>query len=382
MFKKKLEECIRKSCGTEKPLTLYEPYFISNEKKYLSLCIEENYVSYIGKYVKEFEESLKRFIGVKHAIAMVNGTSALHIALIASGIKSDEEVLLPSFTFIATANAVSYIGAIAHFIDIEDKFLGICPNKLEEYLTEIIVQKNGLSYNKVTNRRISAIILTHTFGFSSYGIKIQEIARKYNLIFIEDAAQSLGSFEENIHTGNFGIAGALSFNGNKIITTGGGGAVVTNDDAIAAKVYHLSTTAKKNILYHYVHDEIGYNYRMPNINAAVGCAQIEVLNTFLQNKRNLSERYFFNLRELEEINFLTEREGTKANYWLNTIVLNNNIDLNEILEFLNQNGIGARAAWQPLHTLSCYKDNPRSNSLFVTENMFKRVINIPSSAFL
>ena len=378
----KITSAVRRACKSEKPLSLCEPYFIGNEKQYLINCIDTNFVSYVGEYVVKFEKALTEYTGAKHALALVNGTCALQMAIIGAGVLSGEEVLLPTFTFIATANAVSHCNAIPHFIDIEPDFLGICPIKLLEYLKDIAIIKNdGFTYNKNTGRKIVALVVMHTFGFPVHMAPLMQIAKEYNLQLIEDAAQSLGSFENGVHTGNFGIASSLSFNGNKIITTGGGGAVITNDDAVAKKIRHISTTAKKLVPYHFVHDEIGYNYRMSNINAALGCAQMESLELFLANKRNLTERYKEAFKEIDEVKLLTEKAGTSSNYWLNVIVLKEDWDLQKILEYTNKNGIGTRAAWNLLHMLPMYQNNPRAN-LDISKKMFQRVLNIPSSSFL
>jgi perosamine synthetase len=335
-------------------------------------------VSYLGEYVKKFEQSIKSFTNAKHAIAIVNGTCALHIAMICSGVQRNEEVFVPSFTFVATINAISYVGAIPHFIDIDPSHCVICPIKLQEYLEKIaVIKSDGFTYNASTGRKITAIVVMHTFGHPVDLEPISIIAKKYNLVLIEDSAQSLGSFYKGVHTGNFGLVGIFSFNGNKIITTGGGGAIITNDDAIAKKIMHISTTAKKAIPYRFVHDEVGYNYRMPNINAAVGLAQMECLSQILERKRNIAHKYNELFSKIKEITFLIERKESIANYWLNAIILKDATALEEVLKTTNESGIQTRPAWNLMHTLPMYLTCPKSD-LSVSEDIASRLINIPS----
>ena len=273
------------------PVGLHEPIFAGNEQKYVRDCIDSTYVSSVGKYVSKFEEDLARYVGVKHAVAMVNGTSALHLGLLISGVQEGDEVLIPSLTFVATANAVKYLGATPHFVDAEVDSLGIDPNKLGLYLEKISKIESGRCVNKSTGRRISAIIPMHTFGHASKMDEIADIARRFNLVIIEDAAEGLGSKYKGSHVGNLGNLGILSFNGNKIVTTGGGGAILTNSEKLASKAKHLSTTAKVNHEWKFVHDEVAFNYRMPNLNAALGCAQLESLEEKVNLKRELQVKY-------------------------------------------------------------------------------------------
>jgi perosamine synthetase len=281
--------------------SLHEPYFCGNEWKYVKKTLDENYVSSIGSFVNKFEDQIKRFTKSKYAIPVVNGTEALHLSLVACGVNSNDEVLVPTITFVGTANAVTYSGATPHFVDSELETLGIDPIKLETYLEKITIKKGKFYFNKKTKRRIKAILPVHIFGNICKIDKILEIAKKYNLVVIEDAAEALGSFFKNKHAGTFGSIGCFSFNGNKILTTGGGGAIITNNKLLAKKIKHLSTTAKINHRWEYIHDEVGYNFRMPNLNAALGSAQIENLNKFLKSKRKLFNKYY------DEFKYITNK---------------------------------------------------------------------------
>jgi len=281
---------IRKVVGKQKH-HLHEPLFCGNEIKYLKKTITTNLVSSIGPFVKKFENQITKFTKSKYAISVVNGTEALHLSLVACGVKNNDEVLVPTITFVGTANAIVYSGGIPHFVDSEFETLGIDPLKLEKYLEEITIKKGKFYFNKKTKKRIKAIIPVHVFGNICKIDKLLKIAKKYNLVVIEDAAEALGSFFKNKHAGTFGLVGCFSFNGNKIITTGGGGAIITNNKSLSKKIRHLSTTAKINHRWEYIHDAVGYNFRMPNINAALGYAQMENLNNFLKSKRKLFLKY-------------------------------------------------------------------------------------------
>ena len=362
---------------------LHIPIFEGNEIEYVTDCIKSNFVSSVGEYVNRFEEAIAKFTGVKYAILTVNGTSALHISLLLAGVKRDDEVLMPAMTFIATANAVSYIGAIPHFIDVDENTLGIDANKLDSYLETICEIRDNECFNKHTNRKITAIVPMHTFGHSIDIDKLIEVANKYNIKKVEDAAESLGSFYKGVHTGNFGLLSAISFNGNKIITTGGGGCILTNDEELAKKAKHITTTAKIPHPYEYVHDKIGYNYRMPALNAALGLAQIEKLPEFIEKKRELALYYKKLLSDIEEIEFFTEPEYAKSNYWLNAIILKEvNKELrDEILKKTNENGIMTRPIWRLMHHLEMFKNCPKMD-LSISESLENRIINIPSTANL
>lgn len=362
---------------------LHIPIFEGNEIEYVTDCIKSNFVSSVGEYVNKFEEAICRYTGAKYAILTVNGTSALHISLMLAGVKENDEVLMPSLTFIATSNAVSYIKAIPHFVDVEEKSLGIDADKLDEYLSSIAIMENEVCINKKTKRKIKAIVPMHTFGHPVDMDKLKKVAEKYNLEIVEDAAESLGSFYKGIHTGNFGKLSAISFNGNKIITTGGGGCILANDEELAKKAKHLTTTAKIPHPWEYEHDMIGYNYRMPALNAALGLAQIEKLPEFIEKKRILANKYKELFADCKEFKFFTEPEYAKSNYWLNAIILNKGYEnlRDDILKETNESGIMTRPIWKLMHHLTMFKECPKMD-LTVSESLEKRVINIPSSAYL
>jgi len=362
---------------------LHNPVFEGNEEEYLVDCVRSNFVSSVGAYVDKFEEMLSEYTGVKRAVVAMNGTAALHICFLVVGVGPGDEILLPSLTFVATANAVSYSGATPHFVDVEKNTLGIDADKLDSYLSEISNIENGICYNKKTGKIIKAVLPMHTFGHPVDMDKLKVVADKYNLKIIEDAAESLGSFYKGKHTGNFGDVTALSFNGNKIITTGGGGAILTNDDYLADRAKYLTTTAKVPHKWEYFHDVVGYNYRMPALNAALGCAQMEQLEKFIKQKRDLAMRYAEAFDNLQGVSFFTEPEFAKSNYWLNTIILSDELVTlrDEILDYTNKNGIMTRPIWTPMHKLPMYKSCPKMDLSF-TENIEKRIINIPSSAWL
>ena len=299
---------------------LHEPTFNEIEVSYVSDCITSGWVSSVGKYVTRFEQDLANYVGVKRAVAVVNGTAALHVAMKIVGVKANDEVLMPALTFIATANAVSYLKAIPHFIDVEYETLGIDAKKLDDYLTEISIMQDGLCVNKETGRIIRAVVPMHTFGHAVNLEALQQVSDKYNITMIEDAAESLGTMYKGKMTGSFGKASALSFNGNKIITTGGGGAILTNDEALANYAKHITTTAKKPHVWEFEHDEVAYNYRMPNINAALGCAQLEKITDFLASKRALTAKYQDIFATMSGVTLFTEPIHSTSNYWLQTIL--------------------------------------------------------------
>lgn len=361
--------------------SLHEPEFRGHEWDYVKECLDTGWVSSVGKYVDRFEKDLATFCEVKHAVAVVNGTAALHICLKIVDVKRDDEVLIPSLTFIATANAVSYTGAIPHFVDVSEKTLGLDPVKLGLYLKKISEIKNGECFNKITKRRIRAVVPMHTFGHPVDMDKLIEVCQEFKLALVEDAAESLGSYYKGKHTGNFGIVSALSFNGNKVITTGGGGAILTNDEKLAALAKHLTTTAKTPHKWSFSHDHIGYNYRLPNINAALGCAQLESLPAFLKNKRHLAKKYQEALSGVKGIRFFTEPEFATSNYWLNVILLDEpSLSLrDELLEAFHQTGVMARPAWCLMHELKIYKDCPQMDDLSVSKKLEMSLINLPSS---
>jgi len=384
MNKLSIEICERiKSVIGHSKVGLHEPFFNSSEKENLFDCIDSSYVSSVGEYVNIFEKMIEDFTKSKKAIALVNGTSALHLALKVSGIKPNEEIICPSLTFVATANAISYMDAKPHFVDINEKTLGIDPLALEDWLDKIIIKKKGKSINKNTGRVVSAIIPMHTFGHPLEINSIVKIAEKYNLIVIEDAAESLGSLYKGKHTGTFGKIGVLSFNGNKIVTTGGGGALITNDLEIASLAKHLSRTAKVEHKWKLIHNQIGFNYRMPNLNASIGCAQMKKLPSFIQSKRSLFLKYKEVFKSLLGVRIFSEPANSRSNYWLQTLILDKGYEgeIEDILEITNKEGIMTRPSWELMHHLQMYKNCPRA-PLPISESLAKRIINIPSSAFL
>lgn len=365
-------------------IALHEPDFSGNEGKYVKECIDTGWVSSVGKFVDSFEENLADFTRAKHAIAVVNGTSALHVCLKLVGVETHDEVLVPTLTFVATANAVSYCGATPHFIDSSENTLGLDPEKLGRYLEEISEIKTEGCYNRKTGRRIKAVIPVHTFGHPVDLDPLLEICNRFRLELVEDAAESLGSYYKGRHTGNLGKVSALSFNGNKIVTTGGGGAILTNNPQLAKLAKHLTTTARVAHRWSFSHDMIGFNYRLPNINAALGCAQLEQLPQFIENKRKLAEKYCNAFSNINGICFFSEPIFAKSNYWLNVLLLDRKFESrrDELLEVTNRLGIMTRPTWSLMHEQNIYKDCPRMEDLSVAKDLERRLINIPSSAVL
>ncbi len=366
-----------------KNIGLHEPCFAGKEWEYVKDCLDTGWVSSVGKYVDTFEEKLAEYTGVKRAVAVVNGTAALHISLKLVGVEQGDEVLTPAMTFIATTNAITYCGAIPHFVDSEKRTMGIDPHKLADYLSEIAEVRDGCCFNRLTGRRLKAILPMHTFGHPVDIDPLIDVSHRFGLELVEDAAESLGSYYKGRHTGNWGKVAALSFNGNKIVTTGGGGAILTNDEELGRMAKHITTTAKLPHKWAFVHDQIGYNYRLPNINAALGCAQLEQLPGFLANKRALADRYAKAFAEVEGATFFTEREYARSNYWLNVLMIDNAtaLERDALLEALQQQGIMVRPVWVLMHRLPMYESCPRSD-LSVAENLEHLIINLPSSAFL
>ena len=365
------------------PIKLHEPTFDGNETQYVKDCIESTYVSSVGKYVDKFEIELAKYTGAKYAVSLVNGTSALHLALKLAGVKAGEEVLVQAFNFVAAANAITYCGATPHFVDIEAENLGIDPNKLQSYLSEISKKNGEQIENVITGRCIKALVVMHTFGHPSKMYELAGVAKKFNLVLIEDAAESIGSYYDKKHTGTMGLMGTMSFNGNKTITTGGGGAILTNDSELAKQAKHLSTTAKSFHKWAFIHDEIGYNFRMPNINAALGCAQLEQLPSKLESKRNLYKMYKSEFSKVNGISLIEEPSGCESNYWLQGLKLDSpNLNLrDEILENLNSAELMSRPAWNLTNSLTPYLKCPSMN-LENSISLFESIINIPSSKML
>ncbi len=362
---------------------LHAPQFQGQEWDYLKQCLDSTFVSSVGPFVDRFEAELAAYTGARYAVAVMNGTAALHIALLLAGVQPGEEVLVPTLTFVATANAVRYCGATPHFVDSEETTLGVAAGPLGQYLEQHTTQQNGQCVNSSTGRVIRALVPMHTFGHPVDLKGLTDIVEAFNLVLVEDAAESLGSFYQGQHTGTFGRWGTLSFNGNKTITTGGGGALLTNDPDLAQRAKHLTTTAKVPHAWDYVHDQVGYNYRMPNINAALGCAQLEQLPGFLTSKRRLYDRYCDAFTGLGLVKLMAEPPGCKSNYWLQTLILDEAVadQRDAILTATNQAGLMTRPAWRLMHELEPYRHCPRS-PLPVAESLGRRLINLPSSAGL
>ena len=389
-------------------IPLHDPRFVGNEKKYLNECIDSNFVSSVGEFVGRFEKMCAEYTGAKYAVAAMNGTAALHIALHLSGVQRDDEVITQALTFIATANAISYTGAHPVFLDVDRETMGLSPSAVEAWLKENVEMRRGtpvsnlspsggtegstyipnqgteggllFPFNKTTGRRIAACVPMHTFG---HPVKIDELLKvlyKYNIPMVEDSAESIGSYYKGKHTGTFGKFGILSFNGNKIITTGGGGMILTDDEELAKMAKHLTTQAKVPHAWEYVHDHIGYNYRLTNLNAAMGCAQMESLDYLLGLKRTLAENYkeFFND---SEFGFFSEPEHCKSNYWLNVIITKDKAQQTEVLEYTNKNGVMTRPIWELMNRLPMFahcQTDSLENSIWFAD----RVVNIPSSAII
>ncbi|MBU3604137.1 LegC family aminotransferase [Polynucleobacter sp. AP-Kaivos-20-H2] len=375
-------DAITRAIGA-KPSVLHEPCFQGNEWLYLKECLDSTFVSSVGKFVDRFESDLAKYTGAAHAVAVVNGTAALHVALTVIDVGKGDEVLVPAATFIATANAVSYCGATPHFYDCLPNNLGADFSKLRDYLLRNTRQSLGQCININTNKKIKAIIPMHVFGHPVEMDELLNLCKEFNIDLVEDAAESLGSFYRGRHTGTFGKIGVLSFNGNKIITTGGGGALLTNDSSLAKRLKHITTTAKISHPWNYYHDEIGYNYRLPNLNAALGCAQLEGVNRLVNKKRELYSVYKKTFEGIDGISLISEPRECKSNYWLQGVVIDERFEhlRDTLLKSSNEAGIGVRPLWTLMHQLEIYANCPRMD-LTNAESMVKRVINIPSSPTL
>lgn len=369
---------IKDAFPEQKFIPLHAPIFHGNERKYLMDAIDSTYVSSVGAYVNKFEEMMCDITGASHAVAIVNGTNALHLALILAGVSRSDEVLTQSLTFIATCNAISYLSATPVFIDVDKDTIGLSPTSLSEFLKKNAKKgEDGLCYNTQSGRRIKACVPMHTFGLPCRVDEIAQICDQWNITLIEDAAESLGSYYQGRHTGTFGQMGTFSFNGNKTVTCGGGGAIVTNDEKLARRAKHLSTQAKVPHAWEFVHDEIGFNYRMPNLNAALACAQLEQLNSFVSNKRDLARQYQQKFEQLK-ITALKEITGAKSNCWLNGFFLENRNQRNHFLKYSNENGVMTRPVWELMHRLPMFSSNDNP-SLPNSEWVADRLVNIPSS---
>ncbi len=367
--------------GTEKTVSLHAPLFIGNEKKYLNECIDTTFVSSVGKFVDRFEEEMAAYTGAKKAVVCVSGTNALHMAMMLVGVECDDEVLTQALTFIATCNAISYIGAHPVFIDVDMETLGLSPKAVKAWLEKNAELKKGVCYNKKTGRRVKACIPMHTFGHPVKIDELVQICNEWHLELVEDAAESIGSLYKGQHTGTFGKVGAISFNGNKTITTGGGGMLLFQDEELGKLAKHLTTQAKVPHRWAFVHDHIGYNYRMPNINAALGCAQLENLDRYVENKRETAQIYADFFKNIPDITFFTEPENCRSNYWLNVVMLKGKAAQQEFLEYTNDHGVMTRPVWELMNRLEMFK-HCETDGLKNTEWLADRIVNIPSSVRL
>lgn len=366
---------------SEETVPLHAPLFIGNEKKYLEECIDTTFVSSVGKFVDRFEEGIASYTGAKKAVVCVNGTNALHMAMMLVGVERDDEVLTQALTFIATCNAISYIGAHPVFIDVDMETLGLSPKAVQAWLEKNAEMKNGVCHNKKTGRRIKACVPMHTFGHPVKIDRLVEICNEWHIELVEDAAESIGSLYKGQHTGTFGKVGAISFNGNKTITTGGGGMLLFQDEELGKLAKHLTTQAKVPHRWAFVHDHIGYNYRMPNINAALGCAQLENLDRYVENKRETAQVYADFFKNIPDISFFTEPENCRSNYWLNVVMLKDKTAQQEFLEYTNDHGVMTRPVWELMNRLEMFK-HCETDGLKNTEWLADRIVNIPSSVRL
>ncbi len=371
---------IQESYKTKEFIPLHEPRFIGNEKKYLNECIDSTFVSSVGKFVDKFEEKIASYTGTKYSVATSNGTSALHIALLLANVECNDEVITQPLSFVATCNAISYCGAQPVFVDVDKDTMGLSPYALKDFLEKNSSVKNQQCVNKKTGKVIKACVPMHTFGHPCRIDEIKVICDKYNIFLIEDAAESVGSFYKDKHTGSFGHVGVMSFNGNKIITSGGGGCIVTNDKMLARKAKHLTTTAKVPHKWDFYHDMVGYNYRMPNLNAALLVAQLESLDNFLDKKRKLAGTYEEFFKTADYV-FVKEPVKCKSNYWLNSIILKNKYQRDEFLNETNSQGVMTRPIWTLMNKLPMFK-HIQCDDLINSKWLEDRVVNIPSSVIL
>ncbi|WP_018667804.1 LegC family aminotransferase [Bacteroides gallinarum] len=367
--------------GTSETVPLHAPLFIGNEKKYLNECIDTTFVSSVGKFVDRFEEEIATYTGARKAVVCVSGTNALHMAMLLVGVERDDEVLTQALTFIATCNAISYIGAHLVFIDVDMETLGLSPKAVKNWLEKNAELKKGVCYNKNTGRRVKACVPMHTFGHPVKMDELVQICNEWHLELVEDAAESIGSLYKGKHTGTFGTVGVISFNGNKTITTGGGGMLLVQDEELGKLAKHLTTQAKVSHRWAFVHDHIGYNYRMPNINAALGCAQLENLDCYIENKRETAQIYADFFKNISNITFFTEPENCRSNYWLNVVMLKDKVAQQDFLEYTNDHGVMTRPVWELMSRLEMFK-HCETDGLKNTEWLADRIVNIPSSVRL
>jgi len=369
---------IRELYSSQEFIPLSVPKFVGNEKKYLNECIDTTFVSSVGKFVDKFEEMVADYTGAKKAVVCVNGTNALHMSLLLVGVERDDEVLTQALTFIATCNAISYIGAHPVFIDVDRNTMGLSPDAMKNWLAKNAEIRNDQCFNKNTGRRVKACVPMHTFGHPVRIDEIADVCAEYHIELVEDAAESIGSKYKGIHTGLFGKVGALSFNGNKTITTGGGGMLLFNDEELGTLAKHITTQAKVPHRWEFVHDHIGYNYRMPNINAALGCAQMEHLEEFVLNKRETAQKYKDFFASVENIEFFPEPENCRSNYWLNAVILKDRNAQQTFLQETNDKGVMTRPIWKLMNRLPMF-ENCEHDGLKNTVWFADRIVNIPSS---
>ena len=381
-FIRRLHRVVRLAIPEGQPCPLHEPYLGAEEREAVDRCVASTFVSSVGPEVDRFERALEQITGAQRAVALVNGTAAIETALRLAGVESGDLVVCPSLTFVATANAIAATSASPAFVDVEDTTLGIDPQALYNFLGATTAVAGSRVHS--SGARVSAIVLVHVFGLPAQAREIKEVCEQFGLPLIEDAAESLGSFSASRHTGRFGFAGALSFNGNKIVTTGGGGALLTDDPEVGARAKHITTTAKKPHRWAFEHDEIGCNYRLPNLNAALGCAQLDRLPQLLSSKERVHQSWKLAFEDLDGTSLFEPTSGSRTNYWLNALLLPTETTLaqrDELLNAANDQGIHCRPAWSPMHQLPMYRNAPRG-SLIQTEVMVRRIICLPSSAQL
>ena len=373
-------DLVRDIYQTDAFIPLHEPRFVGNEKKYLLDVIDSTFVSSVGPYVGEFEAKIAEYTGARHAIATVNGTAALHVALLLAGVEPGDEVITQAVTFVATCNAIQYCGAEPVFVDVEPATLGICPIALNGFLEAHAERRGDGVYNKTSGKRIVACLPMHTFGHPCDMVGLLKVCEQYGIALIEDAAEALGSRCNDRHCGTFGRLGVLSFNGNKIITTGGGGMILTDDEEFARRAKHLTTTAKLPHAWKFTHDQIGYNYRMPNLNAALGLAQIEQLSDFIEGKRGLAQRYL-DWADVNGAQIVSEPTDARSNYWLNALLLDDVQQRDAFLEYSNAQGVMTRPLWDLMVDLPMYQHCQR-DSLVQSRQLAERLVNVPSSVVL
>jgi perosamine synthetase len=381
-FESAVVETLRSIVGGDgRPVALHEPLFRGREWQYVKECLDTGWVSTAGSFVERFESELAAYSGARYVVAVVNGTAALQVALQLVGVGSGEEVLVPALSFVATANAVAHCGAVPHFVDAEERTLGLDPAALARHLAAVTEIRSGTCVNVRTGRPIRVLVPMHTFGHPADLAGLQQVADDFHLVIVEDAAESLGSLYRGRHTGTFGATAALSFNGNKTITTGGGGAILTNDEQLAREARHVTTTARLADPWHIAHDRVAYNYRLPNLNAALGCAQLEQLPAFVEGQRRLFRRYREAFAKVPGVQIFAEPNDCRSNYWLQTLLLDSDRVSNReaVLAATNQAGLATRPVWTLLNRLPMYQNCPRS-SLTVAEALEARIINLPSGA--